>query len=188
MHGRISIFALTTLVLAVPACASSPGGTATAPSTDGGRPLDITLPTLEGDDITLTAASDEDIFVLPFFATWCEPCRSQLIELDEVYGELASRGLQVYAINVDGPDSQAKVPGYVQRSSYAFPTLVDRQTEYYGRYNPKGDCPFYVVLDAHGEVLMSRAGYTKGDVTGSLRAYLEERLPPATPSAAPTPE
>ncbi len=155
-----------------------PSASTAAPTVEG-QPLDIALANLEGDDVTLTAVSDDDIFVLPFFATWCEPCRAQLIELDGVYADLRERGLQVYAINIDGPDTQAKVPGYVQRARYGFPTLIDRQTEVYGRYNPKGDCPFYVVLDARGGVLMTHGGFTKGDVSHGLRAFLDEQLPSA---------
>lgn len=176
MRGRICSLLFATLGLLSTACDGPSASSSTAPA-PGGRELDITLPTLEGDDITLTAASEGDLFVLPFFATWCAPCRSQLAELDEVYAELGPRGLQVYAINVDPPDSQARVPGYVKQANYSFPTLIDWQTEVYGRYNPKGGCPFYVVLDASGEVLMTRAGYTKGDVKGSLREFLDERLP-----------
>lgn len=183
MRGRIGYLMVVALSAVTGAC-DGPSATSSAAPTGGGHELDITLPTLEGDDVTLTATSDGDLFVLPFFATWCAPCRSQLAELDEVYAELGGRGLQVYAINVDPPDSQARVPGYVQQARYAFPTLIDWQTEIYGRFNPKGDCPFYVVLDAGGEVLMTRAGYTKGDVKGSLRDFLDARLPPAS---APTP-
>ncbi len=176
MRGKI--FGVLLLVSA--ACAGPAGdstsGTATPSASEGA--LDITLPTLEGDDVTLTASTPTDVFVLPFWKTSCEPCRGQLAELDEVYAALEGRGLQVWAVNVDPPDTQAQVPGYVQRASYHFPTLVDYQTEVYARFNPRGDCPFYVVLDAQGEVLMTHAGYTKGDVTESLRAYLEERLAP----------
>lgn len=183
MRGRLTSIIVLAFGLGATACDGPASDSSTAPA-QGGRELDITLPTLEGDDVTLTAATEGDLFVLPFFATWCAPCRSQLAELDEVYRELAPRGLQVYAINVDAPDSQARVPAYVQQANYDFPTLIDWQTEVYGRFNPKGDCPFYVVLDASGQVLMSRAGYTKGDVKGSLRDFLVERLPAAS---SPTP-
>jgi hypothetical protein len=44
------------------------------------------------------------------------------------------------------------------------------------RYNPKGDIPFYVVLDADGNILQSHQGYVKGDEV-KLEQFLTEQLP-----------
>jgi len=44
------------------------------------------------------------------------------------------------------------------------------------RFNPSGDIPFYVVLDANGTVLKTHQGYVDGDVK-ILEDFLDERLP-----------
>lgn len=54
--------------------------------------------------------------------------------------------------------------------------MLDRETSLLSSYNPKGDIPFYVVLDADGQVIKAHQGYVKGDMEG-LRAFLDERLP-----------
>ena len=87
---------------------------------------------------------------------------------------LGPRGVELYAISIDGPDTIAQVPGIVAREGWSFPVLFDAATSVLTRWNPKGDCPFYVVLDADGNVLTSHQGYVKGDVVG-LEQFLVER-------------
>jgi len=140
--------------------------------------LDITLPDINDEDFTLVSATKDDVHILCFWAVWCTPCQAELAKMGPMWTEMKSRGLNVYAVSIDGPDTAARVPGFAQQEGYEFPVLMDRETQVLSRYNPKGDIPFYVILDADGKVLKSHQGYVKGDMEG-LRKYLEETLPPA---------
>jgi peroxiredoxin len=138
--------------------------------------LDITLADLDDTDVTVTSETDHDVHVLAFWATWCVPCTGELAKMVGIYDRLSPRGLKVYAISIDGPDTISRVPGYAQQNQWPFPVLFDSDTQVMARYNPKGDIPFYVVLDANGNILKSHQGYVKGDDV-KLEQFLDETLP-----------
>lgn len=139
--------------------------------------LDIALPDLQGQIVRPAAQGEADVFVLAFWATWCQPCQQELSQMNAMLGALAPRGLHVYAISIDGPDTMAQVGPWVQREAYGFPVLLDRETQVLTRYNPRGDIPYYVVLDAKGKVIDDHQGYMAGDVD-VLAGELEKILPP----------
>ena len=157
-------------LLALAACGPPSSGT-TAP---GG--LDITLPDVDGELVTPTAPTGREVFVLTFWATWCQPCQQELTKLSAMYASRKDRGLRVYAVSIDGPDTAAQVGPWVEREGYPFPVLLDRETQVLTRYNPRGDIPYYVVLDAQGRVLKDHQGYMTGDME-ELEAYLDSVLP-----------
>jgi hypothetical protein len=73
----------------------------------------------------------------------------------------------------------AQVGPWAQREGYAFPILLDRETQVLSRYNPRGDIPYYVVLDANGTILKDHQGYMTGDML-ELEAFLDGVLAPAS--------
>lgn len=144
---------------------------------EGSIALDITLPTVDGSETTVAVNSENDLVILSFWATWCKPCIAELKEINEkLYPEYKKRGLHVYGISTDGPESLAKVSGHVAREDYSFPILLDQETEVLSRYNQSGDIPFYVILDHSGEVVHKHQGYVPGDVD-KLGEMLDEKLP-----------
>ncbi|MCH9688936.1 MAG: TlpA family protein disulfide reductase [Deltaproteobacteria bacterium] len=165
--------ALVLLAGAVPACATgSAAGGGAAPA--GG--LDLSLPDVDGELITPTAETGQEVFLLAFWATWCQPCQQELSKMNTMYSTRKARGLRVFAINIDGPDTAAQVGPWVEREGYTFPVLLDRETQVLTRYNPRGDLPYYVVLDAQGRVMMDHQGYMTGDME-ELESYLDSVLP-----------
>lgn len=174
------------LVLACePDSSNTPGDGGSA---DGGatasiyKSLDITLPDINEEDYTIVSKTDHDLHILCFWAVWCTPCQAELRKMGPMWKNMKDRGLNVYAVSTDGPDTASRVAGFAQQEGYEFPVLMDRETTLLAKYNPKGDIPFYVILDADGNVIKAHQGYVKGDMEG-LEAYLDETLPPA-PEAA----
>lgn len=162
------------LVLGLGSCATS--GLQTADHGPGA--LDITLPSVEGDLVTPRGTSDLDVFVVAFWATWCQPCQQELSKMSAMHRAMKGRGLLMYAVNIDGPDTAAQVAPWVEREGYPFPVLLDRETQVLTRFNPRGDIPYYVVLDARGKIIKDHQGYMTGDME-ELEHYLDALLPPA---------
>lgn len=159
-------------VVALSACAS---GQATS-DTPNARGLDLALPDLRGEIVRPVAERESDVFVLAFWATWCQPCQQELAQMNMTLQPMAPRGLRMYAISIDGPDTAAQVGPWVEREGYTFDVLLDRETQVLTRYNPRGDIPYYVVLDATGRVIDDHQGYMAGDVE-SLAKELDRLLP-----------
>ena len=142
------------------------------------KELDITLPDINEDDYTVTSRTKDDLHIVCFWAVWCTPCQAELKKMAPMWEEMKDRGLNVYAVSTDGPDTASRVAGFAQQEGYPFPVLMDRETTLLAKYNPKGDIPFYVILDADGNVVKSHQGYVKGDME-KLKKELDEMLPPA---------
>lgn len=137
--------------------------------------LGIALPDLDDEEVEIVSPSADSIHVLVFWAAYCTPAVGELTKMQAMLDRLGPRGLELYAISIDGPDTVAQVPGIVAREAWTFPVLFDADTSTMSRWNPKGDCPFYVVLDADGNVITTHQGYVKGDVE-ALEQLLNEHF------------
>jgi thioredoxin-like negative regulator of GroEL len=171
------------IALALASCTSNAEVTA-QPEVPVYRELGISLVDIDEADFQIVSKTAHDLHVLAFWAAWCTACRSMVPELEILWKDMRDRGLNVYAVSIDGPDSQAQVAGLANVEGWELPVLLDRETSLLSSYNPKGDIPFYVVLDADGQAIRSHQGYVTGDMS-SLRTFLDARLPTAGHAARP---
>ena len=109
--------------------------------------------------------------VLNFWATWCGPCRIELPELQELYDELAGKGLVTLAINVDSP--RAHVDPFLKRNNLSLPVFF---------LEPEAEAtlgirslPTTVLLDAEGKVVNVWGGYSQ-EAMRELRGQTEGLL------------
>ena len=167
---RLLIPAVSALALAS-ACAnqSAAGGSGGGGAGEG---LDISLPDTNGDIVSPVANKRDDVFILAFWATWCQPCQQELTKMSGMYDKMNPRGLEIFAVSIDGPDTASQVVPWVEREAYPFPVLLDRETQVLTRFNPRGDIPYYVVLDASGKILKDHQGYMSG-VMEELETFLD---------------
>jgi thiol-disulfide isomerase/thioredoxin len=110
-------------------------------------PLDFTLPTLQGEEFTLSAMRGKPV-VLNFWATWCEPCKRELPSLQraaEHYGD------QVIIVGVDQGESVAQVTGFVEQFGLTYTIPLDSEFAASGRYNIRG-MPTTFFIDAGGTI------------------------------------
>lgn len=168
---------LATSILTLSALGCDGEGTNSPGSSGGGyADLGISLNNLDDESVSIASDTANDLHVLAFWATWCVPCTGELAQMKDVHAKLADRGVKIYAISIDSPDTISRVPGFAAQEEWPFPVLYDSDTAVMARWNPKGDIPFYVVLDADGNVLKTHQGYVKGDVD-KLEQFLIEKLP-----------
>jgi thiol-disulfide isomerase/thioredoxin len=151
-------------------------GEESGPLGDSLRPIlkRLELPDLEGETVPLSSFLDRGPVLLDFWATWCKPCLLAMPELQELYGDLGPRGLQVIAINEDGPRNVAKVRPFLKSNGYDFPVLLDLNREAQRQLQALA-LPTTLVLDPQGVVLHSSFGYRPGEYE-KLRALLEPYL------------
>jgi peroxiredoxin len=182
MRARHHLAVLLSCVL-LPCCASSTGsggGTTAAGSGGGGggsgagpecsdRPAsggsapDFTLDDLDGNEVHLADRLGQDVILLNFWATWCEPCRIEMPHLDRIQQTYRDRGLRIYAISMDGPESVARVRSHVNRYDFSLAVLLDSESTVSQLYNPRRAAPLNVLIDREGNIAWSREGYNPGD-------------------------
>lgn len=138
----------------VPASLELPTGSALEV---GDEAPDFRLPTLDGDELTLSSLRGQVVLV-DFWATWCGPCRQEMPELQRLYEKLANRGVEIVAINVDA-QPEAVAP-YVRREGLTFPIVLGGAAEQV-RYRVTG-LPTLYVVDQSGVIRYRHIGYVPG--------------------------
>jgi peroxiredoxin len=132
-----------------------------------GKPApDFTLADPEGVTYSLDDLRGQVVLV-NFWATWCEPCRAEMPELDDLAHEYREQGFRVLAVNVleDGPSIRA----FGRELNLDLPLLADRGGETYKAYNVRA-LPSSYLIDGEGVIRDVRLGVV-------TRRYLEGRIP-----------
>lgn len=159
---RLGMAAISLLCLACGgAQTASDAGGAARPT--GANAADFTLNTLDGGRVTLSDYEGDKVVLVDFWATNCEPCKAEMPEIVKLYDEKRAAGLEVLAVSIDGPGTQAALSSYVRRFNMRFPVLLDPETEVFDRYSPKGTMPYTAVIDRDGVIVLRRSGYQAGD-------------------------
>ena len=86
---------------------------------------DLTLPTLDGGSIRLADLRGK-IVLVNFWATWCEPCKTETPDLVAASAEFRDRGLVIIGINLTDQDkSMDEIRKFVQRYQIPYPIALD---------------------------------------------------------------
>lgn len=106
-------------------------GMGAKPPQVGGPAPPFTLNDLEGRPVTLTDYKGK-VVLLNFWATWCEPCKKEMPEIQAAYEQYKEQGLAVLAVNF-GENADPTV-SFVHHGRLTFPVLLDRNASVAERY------------------------------------------------------
>jgi len=160
---------LVFLIVAVAACAG-PGEAAPQGVLQGTRARDFDLESLEGTEVSLSDYRGS-IVLVNLWATWCQPCRDEIPDLEAAYQELKDEGFVVLGINVEEP--LETVAPFVQDFGMSYPILLDKEAEVLKAYRAQG-LPMSFIVDRDGMIQVRHTGYLAAD---QLHTYLEQFLP-----------
>ncbi len=152
------------LALAAISCASPRASWRASPLV--GKTVEVEAKALDGQEVTLPARGAR-LTVVDFWATWCEPCREQMPELDRLATAWRDEGVQVYAISFD--EDRAAVEEFVARTPVGFPVLWDKGGASLAERLELTRLPTTVLLDASGVVRAVHLGYDGGQAAALER-------------------
>jgi peroxiredoxin len=178
--GRVlTLLPVLALALALLVPASTP-----VMAGDSGKTADFSLRATNGKTYRLSDLFGEKVVVISFWNIACKPCRKEMPKLQELYDELSGKGLEILAINTDGPSDMPGVKPLVRRKGYTYPVLLDSEQKVVKLYNPRCILPYLALIDLQGEVVYTHLGYNSGDEL-ELKKKILELLPGEDDGAVP---
>ena len=139
-----------------------------APALERAPAPEFTVRSLDHQDLRLTTLRRHGPVIVEFWATWCEPCREALTELEDWRKQYGPRGLSIVAISVDGPRNISKVRPYVTRLHIHYPVVIDEDQRLQRLYQAN-QMPTSFLVDSAGNIAAIRVGYRRGDTAFTTR-------------------
>ncbi len=118
---------------------------------------EFSLPAASGETRNLTSFRNRVVF-LNFWASWCEPCKKELPELEKLYRKYEARGLDVVGINIDMSENNARE--YIDRFQLSFPVMLDPKGGVIREYRGKA-MPVSYLIDRQGVIQQVFFGYAE---------------------------
>jgi peroxiredoxin len=142
----------------------------------GAAAPDVSLTLLDGERLRL-AELRGDVVVLNFWASWCEPCRAEMPELQAYWDEAQRTGEATTIVGVGvRTDTDAKARDFVAAGGFTYPIGRDTETDQPGigpieaAFGVPNAYPSTIVIRPDGTV----DRFVLGPLTGERLAWLVE--------------
>jgi cytochrome c biogenesis protein CcmG, thiol:disulfide interchange protein DsbE len=86
---------------------------------------DFALPALDGQAVTLSAQRGSVVLV-NLWASWCQPCLSEMPAINRLYQAYRDAGFVVLAVNATYQDDEADARSLARSQGLTFPIVFDR--------------------------------------------------------------
>ena len=171
---RLLLLQLCVLGLSVSACEGKPPARSGPAPTRGAAPvLALGEPapafagtTLRGDPLALADLRGR-VVLLNIWATWCDPCREELPDLQALHARHEARGLTVVGLSTDAPRDFKTLRNMVSGFNLTYPVIHDPDNQIGAPYQ---------VIGYPASFLIDRAG--------ALRWRHDGMIPPGDPGLA----
>tara|TARA_B100000315_G_scaffold79703_1_gene73062 strand:+ start:268 stop:786 length:519 start_codon:yes stop_codon:yes gene_type:complete len=135
---------------------------------------DLSVRLLDGKQVRLSALLEEGPLLVSFWATWCAPCKKEMIFLEKFHHKYNENSFRVLAISTDSPKSMSKVKSYIRAKKYTFLVGIDPNQEIAKKMNALL-MPTTLILNKDRKVSWYHQGFIPGDekeIEAQIRAVL----------------
>ena len=115
-----------------------------------------------------------ELTVIDFWATWCQPCLRSIPLLNEMSGDFEDMGVKFVGVSVDGPRNQSKIKPLIHSLGIRYPILRDLNSELMSELGVTA-VPTLLVYDNKGELIYFHEGFRPGDEE-VIRKHLTDHL------------
>jgi thiol-disulfide isomerase/thioredoxin len=148
------------------------------------RPVeDFELRLRDGSAFKLSDHIGREVIVLNFFATWCQPCRAEMPELQYFAKQMADQHKPFLLVGIDAEEAPELVDEFLRRYAIAFPVAIDSGgvLKQYG----VDAFPTTVVIGADGRIKLYEAGAISNADVALAPILAPEFVALASPASTP---
>lgn len=116
------------------------------------KAAEFSLHDLEDNLIKLSDFKDRPV-ILFFWTTWCPYCRRGILNLNNLYPQLKTLGIELLAINIE--ETKEKIKRFLMSYPVKFKILLDTDADVAYSYNLLG-VPAYVLIDKEGKIKFNK--------------------------------
>jgi len=110
---------------------------------------DIILNDLNNNPVNISSFKGKPV-ILFFWTTWCPYCRKEIKELNKIYDQAKSEGINIIGVNIG--ESNYKVERFFKNYALKLKILLDKEGLLADNYGVIG-VPTYIFLDKGGKVV-----------------------------------
>lgn len=145
------LFLILGLILSITGC--SPGNN----TLDIGDTVsDFRLDTLTHERFYLNQHKDK-VVVLIFWATWCRPCKTEMVELQSLAKRPEWKNVTVAAVCTD-PENISDAQNIVKHLGLTYPILLDHASQLHHKFGISAH-PTTLIIDQYQRLSFLRVGY-----------------------------
>ena len=137
----------------------------------GQRAPEFSLPSLKGPEVSLASYKGKVVLV-DFWAQWCEPCKRELPQLEQLARQYAARGVVILAVNIDKQRENAERMAK-QLGIATVDVLLDPAGSVAGQFDPP-KMPTSYVVDKRGIVRFVNEGFDGPQDVARFKQELDE--------------
>lgn len=132
------------------------------------KPASLSLKDVHGSKVKLADLHGK-IVVVNFWATWCGPCTAEMPMLVKTAASYEGKNVAFIGVSLDEPETQKKIPEYLQKRQVAYPIWVGATDEDLKHFQLGIMVPATLFLDENG--------YVRARILGQMRpGEIEERV------------
>ena len=129
--------------------------------------LDFKLIDLNGKEVSLSDFKGKKVF-LNFWASWCDPCKSEMPDIEKLYTETKDSDLVILAVNLG--EDKATVKDFSDTNKYNFKILLDTDQSVGKQYNISA-IPTSYFIDKEGNIVST----VKGSISlEKMKSYISK--------------
>ncbi|CUU06649.1 Peroxiredoxin [Candidatus Thermokryptus mobilis] len=114
------------------------------------------------------------VVILNFWASWCEPCLKELVELKDIYDKYYELGLRIVAVNIDSENNLIKAKRFMLQNKLKYIMLYDRYGEVRKLYGIES-IPQLFIFDGKGRVRYHHKGFKNIEIIeGEIKEIIQQ--------------